>query len=143
MTMCVILYAQAYGEETTTTKRTVTESQFQYRPVELHNIPLPTTGGQVTGKIIIKKLTINNKQTCSLNLIVFAEMLGEVKMPSGKIDKPVIQDNRDGTVSIHYEPREEGLHELNIKYNSEHVQGTQAAHAILSFSKGQSLSIVN
>ena len=45
-------------------------------------------------------------------------------MPSGKIDKPVIQDNRDGTVSIHYEPREEGLHELNIKYNSEHVQGT-------------------
>jgi filamin len=51
-------------------------------------------------------------------------MSGEVKMPSGKIDKPVIQDNRDGTVSIHYEPREEGLHELNIKYNSEHVQGT-------------------
>jgi len=44
-------------------------------------------------------------------------------MPSGQMDKPVIQDNRDGTVSIHYEPREEGLHELHVKYNAEHVQG--------------------
>ena len=48
-------------------------------------------------------------------------------MPSGKLDKPVIQDNRDGTVSIHYEPREEGLHELMVKYNSEHVQGISIA----------------
>lgn len=45
-------------------------------------------------------------------------------MPSGKVDKPVIQDNRDGTVSIHYEPKEEGLHELHVRYNAEHVQGT-------------------
>lgn len=51
-------------------------------------------------------------------------MIGEVKMPSGKIDKPLIKDNRDGTVSIQYEPREEGLHELHIRYNAEHVQGT-------------------
>lgn len=44
-------------------------------------------------------------------------------MPSGKVDKPVIEDNRDGTVSIKYEPREEGLHEVFVKYNGEHVQG--------------------
>lgn len=44
-------------------------------------------------------------------------------MPSGNIDKPVIEDNRDGTVSIKYEPREEGTHELALKYNGEHVQG--------------------
>lgn len=49
--------------------------------------------------------------------------LAEVKMPSGKVDKPVIEDNRDGTVSLKYEPREEGLHELLVKYNGEHVQG--------------------
>ena len=49
---------------------------------------------------------------------------GEVKMPSGQIDKALIKDNRDGTVSIQYEPREEGLHELHIRYNSEHVQGS-------------------
>lgn len=47
----------------------------------------------------------------------------EVKMPSGHIDKPQIEDNRDGTVSIKYEPREEGVHELLVKYNGEHVQG--------------------
>lgn len=44
-------------------------------------------------------------------------------MPSGKTDVPVIEDNRDGTVSIKYEPREEGSHELLVKYNGEHVQG--------------------
>lgn len=44
-------------------------------------------------------------------------------MPSGKVDKPVIQDNRDGTVSIKYEPKEEGTHELVVKYNGEPVQG--------------------
>lgn len=44
-------------------------------------------------------------------------------MPSGTVDKPVIDDNRDGTVSIRYDPREEGLHELALKYNGEHVQG--------------------
>lgn len=44
-------------------------------------------------------------------------------MPSGNTDKPVIEDNRDGTVSIKYDPREEGSHELALKYNGEHVQG--------------------
>lgn len=44
-------------------------------------------------------------------------------MPSGKIDKALIKDNRDGTVSIQYDPTEEGLHELHIHYNHEHVQG--------------------
>ncbi|KAI5640019.1 hypothetical protein NE865_07590 [Phthorimaea operculella] len=48
----------------------------------------------------------------------------EVKMPSGVIDSPVIEDNHDGTVSIKYEPREEGIHELYVKYNGEHVQGS-------------------
>lgn len=45
-------------------------------------------------------------------------------MPSGNVDKPTIDDNRDGTVSIRYDPREEGLHELALKYNGEHVQGS-------------------
>lgn len=47
----------------------------------------------------------------------------EVKMPSGNVDKPIIEDNRDGTVCVKYDPREEGLHELYVKYNGEHVQG--------------------
>ena len=44
-------------------------------------------------------------------------------MPSGNVDKPVIEDNHDGTVSLKYEPREEGLHEIAVKFNGEHVQG--------------------
>lgn len=44
-------------------------------------------------------------------------------MPSGSVDRPAIVDNHDGTVSIKYEPREEGLHELHVKFNQEHVQG--------------------
>ena len=44
-------------------------------------------------------------------------------MPSGNVDKPLIEDNRDGTVSVKYEPKEEGLHELVVKYNGENVQG--------------------
>ena len=44
-------------------------------------------------------------------------------MPSGSVDKPLIEDNRDGTVSVKYEPKEEGLHELVVKYNGENVQG--------------------
>jgi filamin len=44
-------------------------------------------------------------------------------MPSGNVDKPLIEDNRDGTVSIRYDPREEGTHELSLKYNGEHIQG--------------------
>lgn len=56
-------------------------------------------------------------------------LAAEVKMPSGKIDKPVIQDNRDGTVSVKYDPREEGSHELVVKYNGEPVQGKQLTQA--------------
>lgn len=47
----------------------------------------------------------------------------EVKMPSGKVDKPRIEDNHDGTVRVQYDPREDGIHELYVKYNGEHVQG--------------------
>lgn len=55
--------------------------------------------------------------------MIYFYHLAEVRMPSGKVDKPVIQDNRDGTVSVKYDPREEGSHELVVKYNGEPVQG--------------------
>ena len=40
-----------------------------------------------------------------------------------KTDKPVIKDNRDGTVSINYEPKEVGLHEVIVQHKADHVQG--------------------
>lgn len=59
------------------------------------------------------------------SIVIFSSIsfLAEVKMPSGNMDKPVIEDNHDGTVSIRYDPREEGQHELSVKFNGEHVQG--------------------
>ncbi|KAJ9585670.1 hypothetical protein L9F63_002541, partial [Diploptera punctata] len=87
--------SEEYVKQTTAHKESRHPGHHQYRPVQLDNIPLPTTGGHVTA---------------------------EIKMPSGNVDKPIIEDNRDGTVSIKYEPREEGLHELSVKYNGEHVQ---------------------
>lgn len=44
-------------------------------------------------------------------------------MPSGKRDVPTVEDNHDGTVSLKYGPKEQGLHELFVKYNGENVQG--------------------
>lgn len=48
----------------------------------------------------------------------------EVRMPSGKIDLPVIEDNHDGTVRVQYDPKEEGLHELVLLHNGIPVQGS-------------------
>ncbi|XP_021916471.1 filamin-A isoform X2 [Zootermopsis nevadensis] len=101
--------SEEYVKQTTVTKDTRHPGQHQYRPVQLNNIPLPTTGGHVTA---------------------------EIKMPSGNIDKPIIEDNRDGTVSVKYEPREEGLHELSVKYNGEHVQGSPFKFHVDSLSSG-------
>ncbi|XP_044741492.1 filamin-A isoform X3 [Chrysoperla carnea] len=71
-----------------------------------------------------------------LTCYYFQTHKADVKMPTGQIDKPVIEDNRDGTVSIKYDPREEGLHELYVKYNGEHVQGSPFKFHVDSISSG-------
>ncbi|XP_020717380.1 filamin-A isoform X4 [Ceratitis capitata] len=101
-----------YIEEHTKIISQTTESfasERSYRAVAFEKLPLPTTGGNV---------------------------VAEVKMPSGKVDKPVIQDNRDGTVSIKYEPKEEGTHELVVKYNGEPVQGSPFKFHVDSITSG-------
>ncbi|XP_012277113.1 filamin-A isoform X2 [Orussus abietinus] len=95
-----------------TTKRSVTSQQDnrkKFHDVRINNILLPSTGGRVTS---------------------------EVKMPSGNIDKPTIEDNHDGTVSIKYEPKEEGLHEVHVKFNGEHVQGSPFKFHVDSVASG-------
>ncbi|XP_042913909.1 filamin-A-like [Parasteatoda tepidariorum] len=93
-------FFQAVTEEvqrkSVTKTRTTQSRTTQFRSVELHSIVLPGTG-QITA---------------------------DIKMPSGKFDKPVVIDNQDGTISIKYDPREEGLHELHVKYNQEHIPGS-------------------
>ncbi|XP_015127266.1 filamin-A isoform X2 [Diachasma alloeum] len=100
-------------QETITTKRS-TKSQHdttsKFNSIRLNNIPLPSSAdGTVTS---------------------------EVKMPSGNVDKPVIEDNHDGTVSLKYDPREEGLHEVYVKFNGEHVQGSPFHFHVDSLASG-------
>ncbi|KAE8293044.1 Filamin-A [Larimichthys crocea] len=52
------------------------------------------------------------------------EITGEVRMPSGKVAKPDITDNKDGTVTVKYAPTEAGLHEMDIKYDGIHIPGS-------------------
>ncbi|KAM6987097.1 filamin-C isoform 17-T17 [Aplochiton taeniatus] len=52
------------------------------------------------------------------------EITGEVRMPSGKTARPSITDNKDGTVTVKYSPTEKGLHEMDIKYDGNHIPGS-------------------
>uniref|UniRef100_H9GFD1 Filamin C n=1 Tax=Anolis carolinensis TaxID=28377 RepID=H9GFD1_ANOCA len=45
-------------------------------------------------------------------------------MPSGKTARPHITDNKDGTVTVKYAPVEKGLHEMDIKYDGNHIPGS-------------------
>ncbi|XP_044843971.1 filamin-A-like [Mauremys mutica] len=45
-------------------------------------------------------------------------------MPSGKVAKPDITDNKDGTVTVRYAPTEAGLHEMDIRCDSLHIPGS-------------------
>ncbi|KAJ8682417.1 hypothetical protein QAD02_018209 [Eretmocerus hayati] len=105
-------HSTSFEESTSTsyTKRSTASKQQQFNSIRLNSIPVPFVGG--------------------------GKFSSEVKMPSGNIDKPVIEDNRDGTVSIRYEPREEGLHEVFVKYNGEHVQGSPFKFHVDSLASG-------
>ena len=67
-------------------------------------------------------------KTCFLGHLYLTTMLsflGEVRMPSGKTARPHITDNKDGTITIKYQPTERGLHEMDIKYEGNHIPGQQ------------------
>ncbi|XP_069485638.1 filamin-C isoform X4 [Ambystoma mexicanum] len=52
------------------------------------------------------------------------EITGQVRMPSGKMARPNITDNKDGTVTVKFAPVEKGLHEMDIKYDGNHIPGS-------------------
>ncbi|XP_025198819.1 filamin-A isoform X1 [Melanaphis sacchari] len=99
-----------YAQQTTTTTSTTTSTNTNdYRPVSLDKIPVPSCGGHLTA---------------------------DITMPSGKRDQPSVEDNHDGTVSLKYDPKEEGLHELFVKYNGENVQGSPFKFHVDSITSG-------
>jgi len=71
----------------------------QYRIVEVGNIPLGGKGSP-------------------------SSVAAEIKTPSGLKDKPLVEDNQDGTINIKYTPREEGKHDLPVKINNQDVPGS-------------------
>ncbi|XP_076078656.1 filamin-A-like isoform X12 [Mytilus galloprovincialis] len=55
---------------------------------------------------------------------IFNFVSAYVVMPSGKKAYPKIEDNKDGTVTICYQPTETGLHELHVNYNNSEIEGS-------------------
>ncbi len=65
--------------------------------MELNNIPLPSTGGNVEAVITT---------------------------PSGGVTYPYVEDNGNGSIGLSCQPNERGLHTIDVKYNDDHVQGS-------------------
>ncbi|RZC35933.1 filamin-A [Asbolus verrucosus] len=110
--------------------KTITYSEIDHEefPVVYRKVPSIPIGGKGFG-VSFAPLTF-------LSCYSINSHKAEIKMPSGNVDKPVIEDNHDGTVSIRYDPREEGLHELSVKFNGEHVQGSPYKIHVDSISSG-------
>ena len=73
-----------------------------FKPLNLNGIPLPPgPGGRIGDRVE-----------------------ANVKTPSGHIDKGKVSDNGNGSVGVSYQPSEAGPHNLDVKYNGEHVQGS-------------------
>ncbi|VDN01002.1 unnamed protein product [Thelazia callipaeda] len=54
----------------------------------------------------------------------FEKLSAYVKMPSGKTDAARIKDNRDGTVTVTYEPKECGNHLLSVQHDGVNMSGS-------------------
>lgn len=77
--------------------------------------------------VVFKKYLYLHIKIEKLDILTYFQFIfflsADITMPSGKRDQPSVEDNHDGTVSLKYDPKEEGLHELFVKYNGENVQG--------------------
>ena len=85
----------------------------QYQEVSLNRIPLPTASGDVEAT---------------------------VQRPSGAVDKPEVDDNHNGTISVKYQPVEEGIHYLHVKFNGDQVQGSPFKFHVNSVNSGQAFA---
>uniref|UniRef100_A0A0L8H0B8 Calponin-homology (CH) domain-containing protein n=1 Tax=Octopus bimaculoides TaxID=37653 RepID=A0A0L8H0B8_OCTBM len=68
---------------------------------------------------------------------VFNFVSGHIITPSGKKVYPKIEDNKNGTVGVRYQPTEAGLHELHIQYNNEPVYGSPFHFHVDAINSGQ------
>ena len=94
-----------YPKETTTTTTTSNHYSSIYGGYEPFNLRIPVSDFNTLGSLV-------------------KPVSARVKMPSGKIANPNVETNPDGTVSIKYQPTEVGLHELDVLYNGQPIQGS-------------------
>jgi len=82
-------------------------------------------------RIIIINLSNYFKKT-----IYFLHLLAVITTPSGKKQFPKIEDNKNGTVKISYQPTEVGLHQMDVLYNKNPVQGSPFSFYVDAISVG-------
>ncbi len=83
-----------------------TKSMFQ--PLNLV-IPFTVQQGELRGNIFnhsFKAENVTSLMYCFLKCTIFVLFAGEVRMPSGKTARPFIRDNKDGTVTVQFQPTE-------------------------------------
>ncbi|XP_050952646.1 filamin-B isoform X3 [Labeo rohita] len=88
------------------------QPSFSHKPQGIQN--------KVEGRNVIPLGAINQAGFMSCDIVLPSdlsedEITGEVITPSGKTAQPDMIDNKDGTISLKFEPSEEGLHQLLIK----------------------------
>ena len=88
-------------------------SSSQFHEVSLNRIPLPATGGVIEASI---------------------------RTPSGKVDIPEVQDDNSGTVAVKYQPTDEGMHYLDVKYNGDQVQGSPFKFHVAGQNNGKAVA---
>ena len=71
---------------------------YPFHSVELNNIPVGSTA--------------------------VGEITAQVRTPSNAMHLPHIEDNGNGSVGVFYQPTEVGPHNLDVRNNGEHVQGS-------------------
>ncbi|GAU93664.1 hypothetical protein RvY_05566 [Ramazzottius varieornatus] len=88
---------KATTEEVITQRTVERTTTRKYRALELKSIPFPAGGGNLSAL---------------------------VTMPSGQQATPQLTNNNDGTVTVRFQPTEAGQHELSVKSNGVHLQGS-------------------
>ena len=55
----------------------------------------------------------------------------EILTPSNVHVPPLVIDNKDGTVTIKYQPTEKGMHELHVRYKERPIPGAHRTPMLL------------
>merc|ERR1719462_321330 len=98
------------------------------RAVGTYDIKIKFGGQEIPGGSFTV-MAAEESQFRSVDLVIpipgfFDNITANVIMPSGKTAKPNLKDNGDGSITVHYQPTEIGLHQLDIFYSGEHIQGS-------------------